>query len=75
MFEEIIGTATDTLDEMEKYGAYPGAPKKEQRKAVAAKVVWFISAVVGGIAAACGCCKVVDAAYKVAHPIKSIFKR
>lgn len=74
MFDEIMGTVTDTIDEMENYSAYPGAPKREKQKAAAAKTVWFTSAVAGAVAAVYVGYEIVKAAYKIAHPIKSIFK-
>ncbi len=74
MINEILGNVTDTIDEMDEYGAYPGAGKKEKAHANLAKAAWFTSAVCGSVAAVYGGYKVIKYAYKIAHPILSIFK-
>ena len=74
MLNEVLGNITDTIEEMDEYDAYPGASKKDKTNAALAKAAWLGTAAVGSVAAVYGGYKVLKYAYKVTHPILSIFK-
>ena len=74
MLNEVVSNLTGVVEDMNQYGAYPGAGNKEKQKAAIAKVIWLGAAVAGTIVAVYGGYELVKTSYSVAHPILSKIK-